>query len=246
MQTAVSVEQINFRYGNNIETCLKNISLKISTGDRFGLFGPNGAGKTTLISIMTGLLKPQNGKVTLFGLDVTTDRNAKKLFGYVPQDFAFYDELTPIENLEFFGAWSGLNRNQIKQRTDELLTVLGLNDARNKILKSFSGGMKRRLNIAIGVIHEPKILFLDEPTVGVDVQTRFAIIDYLKQLNASGATLIYTSHLLQEAQDLCNRIALIDDGKIILNDDLDKLLIEHDKAGLEELFLNLTGKAYRD
>lgn len=246
MQAAVSVEQIDFRYSKNTEPCLKNISLKISAGDRFGLFGPNGAGKTTLISIMTGLLKPQNGMVHLFGMDVTSDRNAKKLFGYVPQDFAFYEELTPVENLQFFGAWSGLNSHQIKNRTDELLTVLGLNDVRNKYLKSFSGGMKRRLNIAIGVIHEPKILFLDEPTVGVDVQTRFAIIDYLKLLNQQGATLIYTSHLLQEAQDLCNRIALIDEGHIILNDELEKLLIEHDKTGLEELFLNLTGKAYRD
>ena len=246
MQAAVSVEKIYFRYAKNSESGLNNISLKISEGDRFGLFGPNGAGKTTLISIMTGLLKPQNGNVFLFGIDASSDRNAKKLFGFVPQDFAFYEELTPVENLQFFGAWSGLNRNQIKNRTDELLTVLGLNDVRNKVLKSFSGGMKRRLNIAIGVIHEPKIIFLDEPTVGVDVQTRFAIINYLKQLNAKGATLIYTSHLLQEAEDLCNRIALIDEGKIILNDELEKLLIDHDKKGLEELFLNLTGKAYRD
>jgi ABC-2 type transport system ATP-binding protein len=246
MQTAVSVEKVNFRYANNAELALSNIDLKISAGDRFGLFGPNGAGKTTLISMMTGLLKPSSGRVQLFGMDAAADRNAKKIFGYVPQDFAFYDELTPVENLEFFGAWSGLNRSRVKKRTDELLTVLGLNEVRNKVLKTFSGGMKRRLNIAIGVIHEPKILFLDEPTVGVDVQTRFAIIDYLKQLNAQGATLIYTSHLLQEAQDLCKHIALIDDGKIILNDDLEKLLIEHDKEGLEELFLNLTGKAYRD
>lgn len=246
MQTAVAVEQVNFRYAKRAELCLENISLKISAGERYGLFGPNGAGKTTLISIMTGLLKPESGSVQLFGMDVTTDRDAKKLFGYVPQDLAFYDELTPVENMEYFGAWSGLNRKQIKNRTDELLTVLGLNEVRNKVLKSFSGGMKRRLNIAIGVIHEPKILFLDEPTVGVDVQTRSAIIDYLKQLNAKGATLIYTSHLLQEAQDLCKHIALIDNGKIILNDDLEKLLIQHDKAGLEELFLNLTGNEYRD
>jgi ABC-2 type transport system ATP-binding protein len=242
---AVSVEQVNFRYAKAAEPALSNIELKISAGDRFGLFGPNGAGKTTLISIMTGLLKPGSGSVHLFETNVS-NRDAKKLFGYVPQDFAFYEELTPVENLEFFGAWSGLDRSRIKKRTDELLSVLGLNEVRNNLLKNFSGGMKRRLNIAIGVIHEPKILFLDEPTVGVDVQTRFAIIDYLKQLNTGGATLIYTSHLLQEAQSLCNRIALIDDGKIILNDELEKLLIAHDKSGLEELFLQLTGKAYRD
>src|SRR6185436_5929627 len=179
---AVSVEQVNFRYAKAAEPALSNIELKISAGDRFGLFGPNGAGKTTLISIMTGLLKPGSGSVHLFETNVS-NRDAKKLFGYVPQDFALYEELTPVENLEFFGAWSGLDRSRIKKRTDELLSVLGLNEVRNNLLKNFSGGMKRRLNIAIGVIHEPKILFLDEPTVGVDVQTRFAIIDYLKQLN---------------------------------------------------------------
>lgn len=246
MQTAIIVEGVDFLYPQASDSALDNINLKISEGDRFGLFGPNGAGKTTLISIMTGLLKPQNGHVTLFGMDINSTRDAKKLFGYVPQDFAFYDELTPVENLEFFGSWAGLTRSLIKKRTDELLSVLGLNEVRNKALKLFSGGMKRRLNIAIGVIHQPKILFLDEPTVGVDVQTRSAIIDYLKQLNSKGATLIYTSHLLQEAQNLCNHIALIDNGKIILNDNLEKLLIEHKEAGLEELFLNLTGKTYRD
>lgn len=243
---AVTVNDLNFLYPNRSDRTLDNIRLNISEGDRFGLFGPNGAGKTTLISIMTGLLKPQNGNVMLFGMDVTSNREAKKLFGYVPQDFAFYEELTPVENLQFFGALSQLNSKQIKKRTDELLEVLGLADVRNKALKHFSGGMKRRLNIAIGVIHEPKILFLDEPTVGVDVQTRSAIIDYLKQLNEQGATLIYTSHLLQEAEDLCNHVALIDNGKIILDDDLSTLLTAHNKKGLEELFLNLTGKAYRD
>lgn len=243
---AIAVEKLNFRHSGQVGDGLKNINLNITEGDRFGLFGPNGAGKTTLISIMTGLLKPQSGNVKLFGVDVTNNREAKKMFGYVPQDFAFYDELTPVENLKFFGALSQLNKLQIKNRTEELLNVLGLYDVRNKVLKTFSGGMKRRLNIAIGVIHEPRIIFLDEPTVGVDVQTRSAIINYLKQLNAKGATLIYTSHLLQEAQDLCNRIALMDDGKIILDDDLNKLLVQHNETGLEQLFLNLTGKAFRD
>ena len=124
--------------------------------------------------------------------------------------------------------------------------MLGLNEVKNKALKYFSGGMKRRLNIAIGVIHQPKILFLDEPTVGVDVQARSAIIEYLKQLNATGTTLIYTSHLLQEAEDLCNHIALMDKGKILLHGDLNNLLTQHNHQGLEQLFLNITGKEYRD
>ena len=243
---AITVTNLNFRYPGHSFDCLSTINLKIDRGDRFGLFGPNGAGKTTLISIMTGLLNPGSGSVKLFDIEVSTDREAKKLFGYVPQDFAFYDELTPVENLEFFGALSQLSSKQIKKRADELFNVLGLSEVRNKPAKQFSGGMKRRLNIAIGVVHEPQIIFLDEPTVGVDVQTRSAIINYLKQLNTKGATLIYTSHLLQEAQDLCNRIALIDAGKIILDDDLNKLLVAHNEKGLEELFLSLTGKAFRD
>ena len=243
---AITVTNLNFRYSGQNVDCLSTINLTVNKGDRFGLFGPNGAGKTTLISIMTGLLKPSNGNAKLFGIDVSIDREAKKIFGYVPQDFAFYEELTPMENLEFFGALSRVSSAQIKKRADELFDVLGLAEVRNKPAKQFSGGMKRRLNIAIGVIHEPPIIFLDEPTVGVDVQTRSAIIDYLKQLNANGATLIYTSHLLQEAQDLCNRIALIDAGKIILDDDLAKLLVAHNEKGLEELFLSLTGKAFRD
>jgi ABC-2 type transport system ATP-binding protein len=246
MDDAVSVSGLNFRYSKQEKYFLENLNLKISKGERFGLFGPNGAGKTTLMSLMTGLLKPEVGSVRIFEKEVSSNKEVKKTFGYVPQDLAFYNELSPVENLQFFGAWSGLNSRKIKNRTDELLTVLGLNEVRNKPLHTFSGGMKRRINIAIGVIHQPQILFLDEPTVGVDVQTRAAIIDYLKELNVNGTTLIYTSHHLQEAQSLCNRIALMDEGKIILHDDLDKLLVGHQENGLEGLFLKLTGKAYRD
>jgi ABC-2 type transport system ATP-binding protein len=169
-----------------------------------------------------------------------------KLFGFVPQDFSFYRELSPVENLEFFGAWAGLHKGEINRRTNELLKVLGLEDVRNKPVQKFSGGMKRRINLAIGVIHQPQILFLDEPTVGVDVQSRHAILDYLLELNKSGTTLIYTSHQLNEAEGLCDEIALLDNGKIITRGNIDKLLKEHKRDSLEELFLNLTGKHYRD
>jgi ABC-2 type transport system ATP-binding protein len=168
------------------------------------------------------------------------------MFGFVPQDFSFYHELSPTENLEFFGAWAGLDSGTIKKRTDELLTVLGLTDVRHKQVQKFSGGMKRRVNLAISVIHRPTILFLDEPTVGVDVQTRFAIVDYLKLLNKEGMTLVYTSHQLHEAESLCRKIAMIDNGNIIVNDYLPNLLTEHQQEGLEGLFLSLTGKSYRD
>jgi len=243
---ALEINNLNFRYKGQANLCLSNINLQINESERFGLFGPNGAGKTTLIYLMTGLLQPISGESMVFGRKIKQRNGVKRLFGFVPQDFAFYEELSLEHNLEYFGAWSGIDKNEIKQRTDELLEILGLTEYRKIAIKKFSGGMKRRVNLAIGVIHKPRILFLDEPTVGVDVQTRHAIINYLKQLNSEGTTLIYTSHLLKEAEDLCEHIALIDEGKVIANNSLVNLLKEYNESGLEGLFLKLTGKAYRD
>ena len=243
---AVNINNLAFRYKGQSKSCFSNLNLSIKEGERFGLFGPNGAGKTTLMNCMCGLLSYAEGSVKLFGQEVKNNKEVNKIFGFVPQELSFYHELSPAENLEFFGACSGLNNEQIKKRTTELLEVLGLTDVRNKQVHKFSGGMKRRVNLAIGVIHEPRILFLDEPTVGVDVQTRKAIISYLKELNNNGTTLVYTSHQLSEAEDLCDKIALINEGKIIAHDSLDKLLVEHKENGLEGLFINLTGKEYRD
>jgi ABC-2 type transport system ATP-binding protein len=246
-ELAIDVENIGFRYPGNPEMSFSQLNLQITKGVRFGLFGPNGAGKTTLISLMTGLLSANEGHIELLGQEIGKQKSGvNKLFGFVPQDFSFYHELSPVENLEFFGAWSGLDKQTIKTRTDELLTILGLNDVRNKQVQKFSGGMKRRVNLAIGVIHDPAILFLDEPTVGVDVQTGHAIINYLLQLNKKGTTLVYTSHQLSEAEGLCEQVALIDGGKIIAQDNLDALLKTHNQDNLEQLFLNLTGKEYRN
>ena len=244
---AVSIQGLGFKYPGQVSNCFSNLTLDVAKGERFGLFGPNGAGKTTLMNCMTGLLSYQQGNIQLLGNEVKHHRKViNKLFGFVPQDFSFYQELSPLENLAFFGAWSGLNKQQIKDRSTELMEVLGLTDVHNKPVHKFSGGMKRRVNLAIGVIHEPRILFLDEPTVGVDVHTRQSIISYLKTLNEKGTTLIYTSHQLGEAEDLCNRIAMIDDGKILVNDSLQQLLADHKEEGLEGLFIQLTGKAFRD
>lgn len=199
------------------------------------------------MNCMCGLLPYTEGSIKIFGHEVKKERKAiNKLFGFVPQDFSFYQELSPLENLAFFGAWAGLDKQQVKKRSAILLEVLGLTDVRDKQVRKFSGGMKRRVNLAIGVMHEPRILFLDEPTVGVDVHTRQAIISYLKSLNEKGTTLVYTSHQLGEAEDLCNRIAMIDEGKILVHDTLNKLLTDHKEIGLEGLFINLTGKSYRD
>jgi ABC-2 type transport system ATP-binding protein len=244
---AINIENLGFSYPGQENMFFSHLNLKIAAGERFGLFGPNGAGKTTLMKLMTGLLSFHEGSIQISGNEIRKqNRSVKKLFGFIPQDFSFYEELSPAENLEFFGAWSGLTKQEIKKRTVELLDMLGLVDVRNKQVRKFSSGMKRMVNLAIGVIHRPGILFLDEPTVGVDVQTRFAIINYLKQLNKNGTTLIYTSHQLSEAEGLCEKIALIDEGKIIVHDDLDKLLSEYRQEGLEGLFLKLTSKEYRN
>lgn len=247
INAAISIKNLNFSYGENSGVVFKDFNLDIAGGERFGLFGPNGAGKTTLINLITGVLDLQEGSIQLLGKDIHSGKKeVKTLFGFVPQFHSFYQELSPAENLEFFGAWSGLTKQEIKQRTNELLEVLGLSNVRDKLVSKFSGGMKNRVNLAIGVIHRPQILFLDEPTTGVDVQTRHAIIAYLKELNDGGTTLIYTSHHLTEAESLCTKVALIDNGKIIAINDLKTLLLEHKQDGLEGLFLNLTGKDYRD
>ncbi|MDB5111726.1 MAG: transporter ATP-binding protein [Mucilaginibacter sp.] len=244
---AVNITDMGFRYPDNDEVSFSKFNLKIAKGERFGLFGPNGAGKTTLMNLMTGVLPVDEGNITILGYETGKQKNGvNKLFGFVPQDFSFYQELSPAENLEFFGAWSGLTKQEIKHRTDELLQILGLDDVRDKQVQKFSGGMKRRVNLAIGVIHNPAILFLDEPTVGVDVQTRHAIIDYLQELNKSGTTLVYTSHQLNEAEGLCEQVALLDDGHIITQGNMNTLLKEHSYDSLEALFINLTGKELRD
>ena len=246
MEAAIQIQNLNFQYAENSGVVFKDFNLSIAGGERFGLLGPNGAGKTTLMNLMTGVLQAKSGSIQLLGKNIEGDEEVKRLFGFVPQHHSFYQELSPSENLEFFGAWAGLSRKEIKERTKELLSVLGLSNVADKPVSKFSGGMKNRVNLAIGVIHRPQILFLDEPTTGVDVQTRHAIVDYLKELNKAGTTLIYTSHHLAEAESLCTRVALIDEGKIIAQNDLQMLLQEHKQDGLEGLFLNLTGRSYRD
>jgi ABC-2 type transport system ATP-binding protein len=244
---AINIQNLAFQYPGQEGVSFKNFNLNIPAGERFGLFGPNGAGKTTLMNLMTGLLSYQDGSVQLLGHEIKNHpKSINRKFGFVPQDFSFYAELSPRENLAFYGAWYGLDHKQIKRRSDHLLDVLGLSSVADRGLRSFSGGMKRRFNLAVGVMHEPRVLFLDEPTVGVDVQSRHALINYLKELNESGTTLVYTSHQLDEAAGLCTTVALMDDGKIIAHDRLEELLEKHGHEGMEGLFLELTGKRFRD
>ena len=241
---AIKVDHLHFHYSAQ-QKLFDDLNLTVEKGERFGLFGPNGAGKTTLMSLITGLLSFKEGDIKVLGHSIKTKhKKINQLFGFVPQDYSFYEELTPVENLAFFGAWYGMDKKEIIKRSNTLFEILDLTAVKGQQVKKFSGGMKRKVNLAIGVMHQPQLLFLDEPTVGVDVQTRHQIINYLKQLNANGTTLIYTSHQLNEAEELCNKIALMDEGKIIAFDRLDNLLAEYKQDGLEGLFIQLTGKQY--
>jgi ABC-2 type transport system ATP-binding protein len=243
----IEIQHLNHRYKSSQENTLNNISLNIKKNDVFGLLGPNGAGKTTLISILCGIVPATSGDITYYqdGQRVS-ESERRNIIGFVPQEYAFYQELTPRQNLDYFGAMYNLSKTKLKSRREELLDVLGLTKAADKKVGTFSGGMKRRVNLAIGIIHEPEILFLDEPTVGVDVQSKNAIIRYLQEINRLGTTIIYTSHHMSEAEEFCKNIALIDHGKVIADGELTGLKAKNEVPSLQSLFIKLTGEEYRD
>ena len=227
---------------------LDGFSLDIVKGEVFGVLGPNGAGKTTLISILCGLLKPTSGSFTIDGLNYHENAfDIKKIIGVVPQEYALYPTLTARENLHYFGSMYGLKGKDLKEKVSNSLDFLGLLKFADKKIDTFSGGMKRRINLIAGILHEPKVLFLDEPTVGVDVHSKNAIIEYLRQLNNNGTTIIYTSHHLSEAEDFCTHIAIVDGGKIYAKGTPKALISETENAqNLEDVFISLTGTALRD
>lgn len=227
---------------------LNELTLDIKEGQIFGLLGPNGAGKTTLISILCGLVKPTSGSFTIDNLMYAENANKiKKIIGVVPQEYALYPTLTAKENLLYFGSMYGLKGDNLNQKVTESLDFLGLLKFADKRIETFSGGMKRRVNLIAGILHNPKVLFLDEPTVGVDVQSKNVIIDYLKKLSQNGTTIIYTSHHLSEAEDFCTEIAIIDRGKIYAQGTPKKLIATTINAhNLEDVFISLTGKELRD
>lgn len=191
------------------------VGLHIAPGETYGLLGPNGAGKTTSISIISGLLEPDAGEVKVMGEAMSTRAVAPKVhLGLVPQDLAVYPDLTARENLRFFGRLYGMNRKDLDNRTDQVLEVIGLSERADDRAKEFSGGMKRRLNIGIGLLHRPHLLILDEPTVGVDPQSRNAILESVENLAAEGMAVLYTTHYMEEAERLCDRVAIIDEGTV--------------------------------
>lgn len=203
---------------------LSNVSLSIKEGELYGLLGPNGAGKTTTISILSSLLKADSGEVFYQGKTLQSNLSAcKKLIGVVPQEIALYEDLTAVENLKFWGKLYGITGKNLQSKSDELLNFLGLSDRKNHKIKTYSGGMKRRINIAAALLHDPKIVFMDEPTVGIDPQSRNLIFEVIQELHSSGLTMIYTTHYMEEAERLCDRIGIIDEGKIISEGSLDEL-----------------------
>src|SRR5690606_15461537 len=245
---ALHCKNISKSYDNKKTFVIRDFNLTISKGEIFGLLGPNGAGKTTLISMMCGLMRPTAGEILIDELPFTSKRQAiLKKIGVVPQEYALYPTLTAYENLAYFGSLYNLHGSDLKQRVEEGLERVGLLDVRNKAIKDFSGGMKRRINLLTGILHRPEILFLDEPTVGVDIQSKEVIMEILKDLNQQGTTILYTSHHLHEAENFCTQIGILDKGKILAEGTLENLIKSVSGAeSLEDVFLELTGNHVRN
>jgi len=219
----IKIQQITKKYPK--VTALDAVTLEVQQQEFFGLLGPNGAGKTTLMNLLVGYFNPDSGTITIDGDNVTQDTlEIRKKIGFVPQSLALYDELTAQENLEVFGQLFDIPRKLLKERIEQQLNAVELYERRKDKVKTFSGGMKRRLNMIASLLHDPKVLLCDEPTVGVDPQSRNAIFDFLTSINKQGKTIIYTTHYMEEAERLCSRIGIIDHGKIIALGTIDKLL----------------------
>ncbi len=244
----IEIEQLTKTFRHATEPAVKSISFSINRNEIFGLLGPNGAGKTTTISMLCGLFPPTSGKIVINGQDFQAhSAEIRQLIGIVPQDIALYPTLNAKENLEFYGSMYGLYGKGLKNTISDWLNKLGLTDAAKRKISTYSGGMKRRVNLIAGILHKPKILFLDEPTVGVDVHSRNVIIQHLKEINAQGTTIIYTSHHMEEAETFCTRVSIIDQGKILTQGTPAELINSHPGApNLETVFLNLTKRKLRD
>lgn len=218
----ILVEQLQKSYGEL--RAVDGVSFEVPEGELFGFLGPNGAGKTTTLSMISGLLKPDAGRVIINDIDVwQTPKAAKRILGLVPQDVALYEELTGRENLRFWGGLYNLSSAELKSSMEKWLDRVGLSDRANDAVSKYSGGMKRRLNLAVGMIHNPKIVLLDEPTVGIDPQARNNIMEIIREIAREGTTILFTTHHLEEAETLCQRIAIMDHGKILQTGTVDEL-----------------------
>jgi ABC-2 type transport system ATP-binding protein len=247
----VTVHRVTKRFGDR--TAVNGISFEIRRGEIFGLLGPNGAGKSTTVNMLSSYLPADDGEILIGGRPVSGGIEIKQLVGVVPQELALYEDLTAVENLDFFARIYDLPRGWRKEREEAMLEQVGLLNRAREPVRDFSGGMKRRLNLALGMIHRPAFLLLDEPTVGIDPQSREKIFDIVRELQLTGTTILYTTHYLEEAEQLCDRIAIMDDGRIVALGTLEELLrlrveeiVTNRPRGLEQLFIQLTGKRLRD
>ncbi|MHA2227195.1 MAG: ABC transporter ATP-binding protein [Candidatus Hodarchaeales archaeon] len=228
-------------------TAVDGLSFEVNAGELFGLLGPNGAGKTTIIKILTGLLDPTDGTASVGGYDVQKQNNKiREMIGVCPQEPAFYKYLTGKENVELFGNLHGMPKRLLKQRTEELLVKVGLVEGATRRAGKYSGGMIRRISLVMALINDPEIAFLDEPTVAMDVQSRRATWDFIKDLKIQGKTLILTTHYIEEAEILCDRVGIIDYGKLIALDTPKALMTKYDAKDLEDVFIQITGRKIRE
>lgn len=244
----VEIKSIRKKYKNSARAAIEDLSLNVPDKSIFGLLGPNGAGKTTLISMLCGLFRTDSGDIIINSKNSFENlKETKQIIGVVPQEIALYPKLTAYENLMFFGHMYGIETSELEKRIWENLEELGLKENAHQQVRTFSGGMKRRVNLIAGILHHPKLLILDEPTVGVDIQSKTAIIERLKRLNAEqGTTIFYTSHHLHEAEDFCSHIAIIDEGKLITQGETKELIRTNNCNTIEEVYLKITGHRFRD
>ena len=245
---AVRLRELSKQYPHSSKRAVSELSFEIEEGTVFGLLGPNGAGKSTTVMVLCGLMKPDSGSVAVFGLDMPENVvEVRKQVGVAPQEIALFPTLTAYENLFYFGRMYGMSSSEITEQVKRYLNEFGLNEKKNKTVSTFSGGMKKRLNLIAALLHRPKLIILDEPTAGVDVQSRNMILSFLESLKEKGTTIIYSSHLLEEAERICSHLAIIDEGKLITTGTRQSIMDHHrDCRNLEQVFLKLTGKNIRE
>ncbi len=240
MSAIIEVEKLRKTYPGNNTNAVAGISLQIKKGEFYGLLGPNGAGKTTTIAMLCGIIEPDEGLIRINGHELHQHRERiKRMIGVVPQDLALYPALNTYENLRFVGKMYDIPKQELNLRIEKYIEVFGLKNVASRKLATYSGGMKRKVNLIAGIIHQPKVVFLDEPTVGIDIQSKKVIIDFLRQLHASGVTVIYTSHNMEEAEMLCTRIGILNLGNMVLEGSPEELTAMNPKFHkLENLLLH--------
>jgi ABC-2 type transport system ATP-binding protein len=244
-QSAIVIENLVKKFED--VTAVDGVSLQVAKGELFGLLGPNGAGKTTTINILCGLVKPTNGSAKVGGYDVQKEpAKVKELIGVCPQETAIYPYLTGAENVELFGNLHAMNKETVKKRRDMMLEKMGLTQDAKRKAEKYSSGMKRRLSLILALIHDPQIAFLDEPTVAMDPQSRHAVWGFIKELKKEDKTIILTTHYMEEAEELCDRVGIIDHGKLIALGSPEDLISKNKVNNLEEVFIKLAGRKIRE